>query len=452
MIETGLVYWLLGWLAAAGFVLVRHWQRGGAGLVFTYVLSYGAMHWLASALYLLPWYTSSRIDDTLVGLEVATIGMVMFAVGCEIGSALFARSDAFPPDTEAGEQESRAVPGRIVSVYLIGGAVIYGGVYPLIAGLPTASALASTSSSLMVLGIALKAWNAWQRGAYVRIWLWLGASIVFPLMTLVGQGFLSFGLASMLIVATFVAGFYRPRWHVVIAGLVVAFLGLSVYVTYMRDRRDIRAVIWAGEAISERFEILQDTFTRMEWFDPTRIEHLRRVDDRLNQNALVGAAVQGIRTGAVEPAWGGTIVDAVIALVPRAIWPSKPVGAGSGDIVSDYTGLTFVEGTSVGVGHVMEWYVNFTMPGIVIGFVLIGAAISYVDRAAAAWLQAGDAGRFTFWFLPGLSLLYVGGSFVEMTATAGASVAVAWALRRVFVHDVEPAFEAKDEESMESLP
>src|SRR5690606_39469161 len=94
---VGLVYWLLGVVAAAGFVLVRHWQRGGAGLVFTYVLSYGAMHWLASAIYLLPWYTSSRIDDTLVGLEVATIGMGMFAVGCEVGSGLVARSAALPP-------------------------------------------------------------------------------------------------------------------------------------------------------------------------------------------------------------------------------------------------------------------------------------------------------------------------------------------------------------------
>ena len=361
---------------------------------------------------------------------MATIGLVAFAVGGEIGSGLFNRFGPLVPDTA----ERRLVSPPLVNAYLFGGAAIYLGVYPVVSSLPTATALASTSSSLMVLGVALKAWNAWQRGATVRIWLWLAASIVFPLLTLVGQGFLSFGMAAMLVVATFVAGFYRPRWHVVVAGMLVAFLGLSVYVTYMRDRRDIRAVVWAGEAMSERVGILADTFDSMEWFDPTRLEHLRRVDDRLNQNALVGAAVDGIRSGAVEPAWGGTIVDAAIALIPRAIWPSKPVSAGSGYLVSDYTGLTFAEGTSVGIGHVMEWYINFAMPGIVLGFLALGALVVFVDRSAAAWLQAGDAGRFTFWFLPGMSLLYVGGSFVEMAATAGASLAVAWGLQRVLGH------------------
>src|SRR5690606_27535517 len=167
-----------------------------------------------------------------------------------------------------------------------------------------------------VLGVALKAWNGWQRRRPIITWFWLVASAVFPLMTLVGQGFLGFGFAAMLVVAAFVASFYRPRWQVVVAALVVAYMGLSVYVTYMRDRRDIRAVVWGGEAIGTRLDTLAETFSAIEWFDIHNIPHLRRVDDRLNQDSLVGAAVEGIRTEAVPLAYGGTIVDAIVALVP----------------------------------------------------------------------------------------------------------------------------------------
>ena len=427
MNEPTLGIWLLVWMVTAAYLLVRHWGAGrSTGLVLTYVLSYGTMHWLAAALYALPWYSAPGVDATAIGLFVATIGMIALAAGGEAGVWLSGRVG--PSISESG-RAAIAAP-RIVTLYIVAGAVAYGIVAPAASTLPTIAALVATTSSLMVLGVALKAWNNWQRGRMLATWCWLAASAVFPVMTLVGQGFLGFGFAAMVIVAAFVASFYRPRWQVVVAGALVAYMGMSVYVTYMRDRRDIRAVVWGGEAMVTRFDTLGDTFAEFEWFDLTRIEHLRRIDERLNQDALVGLAVQGVETEAVPLAMGGTLVDAAIALVPRALWPDKPVMAGSGNVVSDYTGLRFAEGTSVGIGHVMEWYINFAMPGIVFGFAAMGALLVFVDRTAAAWLHAGDVGRFAVWFLPGTSLLSVGGSFVETTATAAASWVLASSLRR----------------------
>ncbi|MCC7043671.1 MAG: hypothetical protein IT183_07410 [Acidobacteria bacterium] len=427
VIDQQLQIWLFGWAVVAAYLLVRHWRTGRAvGLVFTYVFSFGAIHWLAATLHALPWYAAPTTDETIIGLRVATIGLIAFAVGGELGVLLSRRFGLQMPESDDG----RLASPRIVTLYIVGGVVVYVGIAPIVAGLPTASALVSTASSLMVLGVALKAWNGWQNGRPMISWFWMAASAVFPLMTLVGQGFLGFGFAAMLIVAAFVASFYRPRWQVVVAALLVAYLGMSVYVTYMRDRREIRAVVWGGESITARFDTLAETFTNFEWFDLTRPEHVWRVDDRLNQNWLLGAAVDGIESGAVPRAMGGTLVDAAIALVPRAIWPGKPVMAGSGNLVSDYTGLTFAEGTSVGVGHVMEWYINFALPGVIIGFFVIGSVLVFVDRSAAAWLHHGDVGRFSLWFLPGTSMLNVGGSFVEMTATAAACWVIAWVLQR----------------------
>ena len=107
------------------------------------------------------------------------------------------------------------------------------------------------------------------------------------------------------------------------------------------------------------------------------------------------------------------------------LWPDKPVSAGSGELVSIYTGLQFMGDTSVGIGHVLEWYVNFGVTGVIGGFALIGFLLTLVDRSAALALHGGNAMRFAVWFLPGVSLLNIGGSFVEATSTAGAALIMA---------------------------
>lgn len=428
IVDPELQFWLVVWLLGAVAILVRQWRAGGGvGLVFAYVLSFAAIHWLAAALYAMPWYSGPSQYFTLVGLRVSAIGLIAFGIGCELGAAVFSRQGGRVPVPVDG----REISPRIVVCFIVSGAVFYAGISPLVAGLPTIAGLASTGAWLMIVGVIFGAWNAWQRGHRLVVWIWLAASIVFPAVTVVGQGFLGFGFAAMVVVATFIASVYRPRWHVVVAALLVGYVGLSVYVTYMRDRRDIRAVVWGGAAVGSRLDQLAETLDTMEWFDVENSEHLWRVDDRLNQNHLVGRAVESIDTGLVEPALGGTLIEAALALIPRAIWPNKPVMAGSGDLVSTYTGLTFAGDTSVGIGHVMEWYVNFTMPGVVLGFALFGTVLVYVDRSAFVWLYRGHAGRFAMWFMPGISLLVVGGSFVELTGTAAASAALVWLLRRV---------------------
>ena len=63
-------------------------------------------------------------------------------------------------------------------------------------------------------------------------------------------------------------------------------------------------------------------------------------------------------------------------------------------------------------------------------FLLIGAAVSMADRFAHAHLASGNVEGFTRWFLPGLSVLNLGGSFAELTSTAGAALIVALVVNR----------------------
>jgi hypothetical protein len=154
---------------------------------------------------------------------------------------------------------------------------------------------------------------------------------------------------------------------------------------------------------------------------------------RLNQNYLVGAAVRNLESGSKEHAHGQTVIEAFQSLVPRALWPSKPVAAGSPRIVTEYTGITFAAYTSVGVGQVMEFYINFGTAGVIIGFLLFGTLLTLLDTWAAERLWRGDWLQFAMWFLPGLALMQAGGSLVEVLSSAGAGMLAVLFVNRFIV-------------------
>jgi hypothetical protein len=415
---------VLLWAGVAALVLIRHARyRQSVGLVLSYVFSLGAIHWLASALYLLPWHDTAARDLTVVGLRESLFALVGFWLGAEL--ARFSMPAAGEDETD---DPSRALQPRLINLYIVSGLIMYGLLFTVAASLPSATAVLSGGSTLMAVGIGLKLWNALQTNSLAAGRLWLAVAFVFPLGSVLAQGFLGYGFAALMVVLAFRASFHRLTIKSVAYGAVVAFLGLSIYTTYMRDRTLIREVVWTGGRVAERARQVQETLTSAEWFDFTNTEHLGRVDQRLNQNFLVGSAVVYMQDRMVPYASGSTIRDALLSLVPRVLWPDKPISAGSGDLVSTYTGIEFAFGTSVGIGHVLEWYVNFGRAGAVAGLFLIGWFIATADREAAHYLNRRDSHRFLLWYLPSLNLLQVGGSLAEATAGAAAAYLLVHAL------------------------
>ena len=384
----------------------------------TYVLSFGTLHVLSPAIALLPWYDFPAIELTAIGLRESVFAIVAFVVGSEV--AAFVKRHSEDEHTNL-PTERQMLPNRIVTIFLMVAVMLYGIGAPLAGRLPTVGAITSTGSTLLAVAVALKAWNARMTNRNGHALLWMLSTIAFPLITVLAQGFLGYGFAAALIVFSLVASYGRPGWKTVVATVLLVYAGLSVYVTYMRDRGDIRSVVWGGATFEGRWDQLSTTIATTEWFDITDESHLDRIRGRLDQDFMVGAAAVYLEDGNVGFAYGETIVAAALALVPRAVWPDKPTVAGSGDIVSTYTGIRFAEGTSVGVGHVLELYINFGTAGVIGGFVVIGLLVTFIDRSAAAHLARGDAQRFLLWYLPGLSVLQIGGAFSEAVATAGAS-------------------------------
>jgi len=413
--------YLLIWMAVMGLVALVRWRRNtpGAGLTLAYLFNLSLIHWVGAAVYVLPAFQTQDVRLTELGFEQSLYGVLAFAfAGLALTPVLASRG--WLPRSKATNRPDLRLP----KAYIVCGVLFYVLSSTLLGRLPTSQAVVSSGQQLVVAGLTLCCWKAWRENKVRRVIGWLLLALMMPFATVVSTGFLGYGAVAVLTLLIFVSGFVRSPFKIALVGLPLIYVGLSVFVTYMRDRGEIRATVWGGQSFSDRIDRLGETAATFEWFDPARFQHLQRIDARLNQNWLVGAAVNRLHE-TDGYARGDTLWDALLALIPRAFWPDKPITAGSGDLVNRYTDIKFAPGTSVGVGQVLEFYANFGTTGVVIGFAIMGLLITALDYQAADRLARSDLQGFVLWFLPGIALLQVGGQLVELTASAGASLIVA---------------------------
>ncbi|HET9440822.1 MAG TPA: hypothetical protein VFO52_11650 [Longimicrobiales bacterium] len=422
MIETlrvDVVVWMLTVLLVVAVRLRLH-QRS-SGLVLAYMANLWLIHWPAALTYLFPLTAGREADRVIIGFHYSTLGIMGFAAGAILIAPFLVRV-LEPPRSHTRDAERRLPDARLPLTYVLIGISSYLVLTPLLGRIPTVSAMVGATTQLIIAGFCLGLWYFWYAGQRRKFLLLLLLAFALPMATILRQGFLGYGAVALITIVTFIAVFYRPRWKLVLMSAAVAYLGFSFYVTYMRDRGELRESVWGGQSAIERVARLSRTLTGIEWFDPTNPQHILRITGRLNQNYLVGAAAGRMESGTNDFANGETVWHAVLSLIPRAIWPEKPVRAGSPDIVTKYTGINFARGTSVGIGQVMEFYVNFGAIGVILGFLILGAVLTMIDTWAGMRLWAGDWLQFAVWYLTGLAMIQAGGSLIEVVSSAGAAL------------------------------
>ncbi len=424
---------LWAWVLILFTVIYVVLRRPSCGLVMSYCFQMWMLYWVGALIHALPWADLPETDLTVLGFQQATWGIGAFAVGViavgtRLGKAIAGKGVSESLSDETQVEMDPAAARRILMM----GMISYFILGPTIGRFRGMNALPAAASQLVVAGSCLQAWMAWHKSGKAGLLHILPQTFLIPMVVLVRQGFMSYGVLAISTIGLFVSQFFRPRWILAAGFLVAAYAGMTVYVSYMRDRNDLRSVIWSGEesSLSDRVKVGWHTASNLDLFDAKNPEQLGYIDDRLNQDGLVGAAVENL-AGTGTFANGSTIVDALIAMVPRLIWPDKPVGAGSGNLASSLTGLEFVSGTSVGVGPVLEFYGNFGTKGVVLGFFFFGALIGALDYGASVNLRLGNWAMFTSFFLVGISCLNVSGSLVEVSAGAMASAVVGSVVRRL---------------------
>jgi hypothetical protein len=403
-----LVVWA-GLLIALVIFAIGRPGRGGA-LTLAYFLGLSLIHVPG----VLPFLGSdpglADADETEIGFEMTILGMAAFVTGTVVARWTARKSAGemgAPPRRWAKLFEGLGRRGFVL------GGVAYFVLVPLTQRVPSMTSIIAPLGTLMILGVWLVLYGAAVAADRRRTLATLALLPLLPLSTLVTGGFLSYGVNWVLSIVAFLFVITQRRIWFYFGTPVAMFLGLSLFVTYMGQRGDIREAFWYEQTgMFDRLDRVSALITNFQLLDLGSPTHVAALDGRLNQNWLVGAAVIYHESGGAAFAYGGTVPP--WALIPRAIWPNKPGIGGSGSIASDFTGIPFPEGTSVGVGQVLEFYINFGIPGVLIGFLGLGYLLMRLDQGIMRSLVGGDMRGVMLRAMPGLTLLNPGGSLLEM--------------------------------------
>ena len=415
------------WLAVGIGLIVCQGRRASAGLPLAYLLGLCLIHVPGAILYL----DAEEGNVTRVGFEQTTIGIVAFLVGVIIARYAFVRplgKQASAAQTENFTPRRITALDRLAVLYLIVGGIVSFVALPLAARIPSATALVAPLGSLIIVGACVRLWVAIESRNWLKFWCTMALLPLLPLVTLIG-GFLGGGTFWGLAIVSFLFAQSKRRLVYFLLAPAVFFIGLSVFVNYMAARDEYRKLVWHQQAsIGDRLSHITDSFQHFEWLDLSNFRHRKAIDLRLNQNEFIGIAVERLELGAVEYAYGDTVGKVAMGLIPRVLWPDKPVTGGGGTVVHDFTGLDLAEGTSFGAGQVFEFYVNFGSLGVIGGFLLYGWLIGRMDLSVIKYLRQGDQRRFLLWFLPALPLLSSGGNLLEIVVGTVSAAITAYSI------------------------
>jgi hypothetical protein len=408
-------------LAALVWLLSVLRSRISFGLPLAYLFSLLLIHVPGAFAHIVSQNFLAGFEETELGIYFTAIGSVCFVGGVFLSKTVRVRYIRH----EIGSTEFN-------KFCLFGGWLFVYGLTPLFGRIPSLAATIEKGGAIWILGVLLGLRGALKARNPISVGLWLTALSVYPTLMLLLGGFLSYGTTVIIIVASGIAISTKNCLRVVVGAAAITLLGLTVFVNYLEHRDQIRAAVWGGASMEERIDVVLRVAKNFESFDSTNALQMAALDVRLNQNYFAGMAAERIDQGLVPYLYGRSIWEGVLALVPRALWSDKPVFGGSGNIVRKMTGLDLDETTSWGVGQVMEFQINFGIPGIMVGFFLLGWLLGTLDRKAALAERNGDLRNTFLFFLPAVALIQPNGSIVELSGGVAAALVGAYCWRWIW--------------------
>jgi len=437
------------WVGCCAFFVWLQARRayGGAGFIFIYILLFSVIHLFGAIIHAIPEFSLKGVEYVVIGFRESLYGLVAFCAGAFL--PILGRATL---EQQGGKEMRVAVPYKTIW-YLMGLGIAFFFARAVLGKIPSIGASLNAGTTLMVVAMVLGFWTSWIEGRKLGMFFWVALCGGFPLFSLTFQGFLGFGVSVAAIVLLAIASFYRPQWRVWAIGIPAIYFALSLYVTYMRERTEIREEVWGGSKMEKRIEKIRKIYDNFEWLDLKKEEHIQRIDERLNQNSLVGMTVDRIECGDIYPVNGITLWWGIQSLIPRIIWWNKPVTAGSMNVAGYFTGQDYAKGTSVGLGQVMELYGNYKRWGLLIGFFLLGWLISIWDIRCGQALRHGDWRNYSCYFILLVPLLQPGGSAVELFSGTAAAAVLVWFLKKfVFKEEKKQRNQGTGIQEAETVP
>jgi len=430
------------WLALFGLLLWHQWNSPNTfGLPLVYAFGFSLIHLGGALAYSFDHYSprsayliqcGNSLTFSHAGMWTATLGFLSFCVGVLLCNFLSAPPQSKPPRL-LHPQINQKLPVTLLFLslaffFLIG---------PIVRRIPSVGALATGGVYLSIVAIYLLCHRTYYTRQLPQFFGWFASTFGFPLFTVTFMGFMSFGTSAAMAVWMLVLRFFRPRWLSIILIVSIVFIGVSTFVNWTAYRDYIRKGAWGNAPIKERLTRIVEVAKISEVFNSQSQQHLESLDARLNQGDFVGKAMAHTGTKVPFAGWN-TAWIATTAWIPRIIWPTKPKYGGSGNLVTFYTGQPLSETSSFGVGQVLEFYVSAGFPTVILGFLVLGYSLSFIDVRAASHLRNGDYWNLTRWILPSLGLIQPNGALGEIVSAFAANSVLVFLLHHAMFKKYYP--------------
>jgi len=256
------------------------------------------------------------------------------------------------------------------------------GIYALfltVLGITTLRSIWSALTELLKYTLLLATIYALTRRNYRPLLLTLVIFVPLVLYQAVFTGFISFAglfLLQLLMVVCFWRGVRLWSFLLMLAGLTMM---ASLVIGWLNSRSLIREGYLDDLGATERITVFLQEFNYVNplAMQPTEIQ--AAVFERIDMTSILTAQVRQQPTFTPFTYGVDLLPDLAVALVPRVLWPDKPVIAGGNVFVSGFTGIVFDEDTSVGLPYQFELYSMGGTPAVIVGLFLLGLAVANLE-------------------------------------------------------------------------
>ncbi len=415
MIRIALSALLWAWLIVVLYKSLLLSRQGTVGLPLAFVLSTTLLH-VGALVHLIPTYDhtlnpylaswSYTQETVAAGFEASVLGILGFTVGVVLANRWlrFRPSDMLPPSPAFLLWTSKlliaaGVGGTLLSVFAGG----------FIGSLPGLTAILGGFKNLLLLGVCgLILHFSLMRQRRNLLLAVIGGAVAVVGVQMFTEGILGDSVAAAITIISFALILFRRKTSGMMKGLIVlmaaSYLMLVAAVGWLDIRGEVRASVWGQAGMSERVGTFVNAVSNIKIFDAGYQTHLEYLDTRMNHNVIIGKAVEQLTASPSLSANGETILLAVLGWVPRAIWRDKPTRGGS-DTASLYTGQRLSDSSSFGTGPIFEFFINFRNPGVLIGMLVYGFILRWLDIRSVSMIKDGNLLNASYFFVAGAAMI-----------------------------------------------